>query len=285
MQPARTLDQIVSEIRGVYDPQINTLKQKQSLLPQMIASEEKGLGAKQEQAFGDILGGARRRGLGFSGIPVGEQAKYTATEYLPALARLRQSGQEQAMTLEEAILGIGERMQNQALGMRQYEQQRYDTYQQNQQALAEQRRAAAAQSSMLGGLYGGGGSTGEGAAAGMSRKKDGGYAFTDPSGKAISAAQFARITGQSFRSLLQEMASAGDKGARYALGFVGDDFGYDPTKMLTPQNVNLYNSLTWGIGAPTPQIYQIPGKKKSTTPGSVFSGSKTIGGQPFRLGR
>lgn len=163
MQPARTLDQIVSEIRGVYDPQIKAVKQKQSLLPQMIASEEQGLGAKQEQAFGDILSGARRRGLGFSGIPVGEQAKYTATEYLPALARLRQSGQEQAMTLEQAILGIQEKLQNQALGLRQYEQQRYDTWQQQQEQMEFQReqarRAAAASSasgSWMNSLMGGG---------------------------------------------------------------------------------------------------------------------------------
>lgn len=165
MQP-RTLDQIISEIRGVYDPQINAVKTKQSLIPQAVQSEEKALGAKQEQAFGSILDGARRRGLGFSGIPVGEQAKYSATEYLPALTRLRQSGQEQAISLEEAIFGINERMQNQALGMRQYEQQRYDQEQARLRAEAEARRQAAAassaNSSWLNSLTGGGGSGGAG---------------------------------------------------------------------------------------------------------------------------
>lgn len=139
MQPARALDQILAELGSVYDPQVNSIRQRQALIPQQIADEERGLGARQEQAFGDILGGARRRGLGFSGIPLGEQAKYTSTEYLPALARLRQSGREQAMSLEDAILGIQERRRNSAVEQQRYEQQRYDAYRANQDNLAAQR--------------------------------------------------------------------------------------------------------------------------------------------------
>lgn len=142
MQPARSLDQIIGEIRGIYDPQIESVRQRQAAIPGQIQAEEQGLQAKQQRAFGDILSGARRRGLGFSGIPLGEQAQYTATEYLPALARLRQSGQEQARSLEDAILGINERMQNQALALRQYEQQRYDTWLQQQAEMAFQREQA-----------------------------------------------------------------------------------------------------------------------------------------------
>lgn len=142
----RTLDQILSELGSVYDPQINSIRQRQSMIPGQIAEEEKGLGAKQEQAFGDILTGARGRGLGFSGIPLGEQARYTSTEYLPALARLRQSGREQAMSLEDAILGIQERRQGAAMDQQRYEQSRYDTWRAQQEQLAEQRRQAAAAS-------------------------------------------------------------------------------------------------------------------------------------------
>lgn len=144
MQPGRTLAQIISEIDSVYAPQVQSIRDRQGLIPQQIADEEKGLEAKQQNAFGDILGGARRRGLGFSGIPLGEQAKYTASEFLPAVARLRQSGREQAMSLEDAILGINERRQGQALGIQQYENQRYDTWKAQQEQLAESRRQAAA---------------------------------------------------------------------------------------------------------------------------------------------
>lgn len=144
MQPARTLSQIISEIGPAYSSQQKLIRQQQAAIPGQIKAEEAGLAAKQTQAFGDILNGARQRGLGFSGLPLAEQARYTATDYLPALARLRQSGREQATSLEQALLGIGERQQNAALAQRQYEQQRYDTYQQQQRALAESRRQAAA---------------------------------------------------------------------------------------------------------------------------------------------
>src|SRR5688500_7318807 len=105
----RSLEQILSELGTVYAPQEQNLRTRQSLIPGQIAEEEKGLQAKQEQSFGEILGGARRRGLGFSGIPLQEQAKYTSTEFLPALARLKQSGRQEALTLEDALLGISER--------------------------------------------------------------------------------------------------------------------------------------------------------------------------------
>lgn len=128
MQP-RSLDQILSELDNTYNPQINSIRRQQADLPGQQIAEEKGLQAKQESAFGDILGGARRRGLGFSGIPLGEQAKYTATEYLPALARLKTASKQQAMSLEDAINQIYEKRNT--MGQSIY---------QNEQAAAEQRR-------------------------------------------------------------------------------------------------------------------------------------------------
>ena len=157
----RTLDQIMAELGSIYDPQVKSIQQRQNLIPEQMKSEEAGLQAKQVSAFDDILSGARRRGLGFSGIPVGEQAKYTATDYLPAIARLRQQGKEQAMSLQDAIYGIKERQQNQALAQRQYEQQRYDAYQTEMRQLEAQREAqraseAAARAAAARPTFGGG---------------------------------------------------------------------------------------------------------------------------------
>lgn len=106
---AQTLQQIVAELNPTFNPQVKSLQQRASLIPGQIQTEEAGLRAQQEQAFGNILNGARRRGLGFSGIPISEQAQYTSTEFLPALARLRQSGTEQRMSLQDAINSIYER--------------------------------------------------------------------------------------------------------------------------------------------------------------------------------
>lgn len=128
MQP-RTLDSILGELNSTYDPQIKSIQARQAAIPGQVQAEEQGLQAKQENAFGDIVNGARRRGLGFSGIPLSEQARYTSTEFLPALARLRQSGREQAMSLEDALNGVYERRNT--LGNQIY---------QNEQSAAEQRR-------------------------------------------------------------------------------------------------------------------------------------------------
>lgn len=62
--------------------------------------------AEQGQAYEDILGGARRRGLGFSGIPLGEQAKYASTVFAPAVLRARQQGKQQELSLTDALNSI-----------------------------------------------------------------------------------------------------------------------------------------------------------------------------------
>jgi hypothetical protein len=77
------------------------------------------------------------------------------------------------------------------------------------------------------------------------QRKDGGFNFTI-NGKPVSAAMYAQATGKPFRTVLQEMASRGDKGAQVALGFVGNDYGYDPRSIGS--NGSLYNALVWGTG-------------------------------------
>lgn len=77
-------------------------------------------------------------------------------------------------------------------------------------------------------------------------KVGGGFAFTAPNGQAISAAQYSQITGIPFISLLKDMANKGDQGAKTALTFVGNDYGYDPGKIGS--NAGIYNSLVWGTG-------------------------------------
>lgn len=225
--------------------QINT---KISAIPGQIDAEIKGLEGKQTQAFDNILQGARNRGLGFAGIPIAEQAQYTASEFLPAVARTKQAGINERMSLQQALNDINLDQRKTAMGLWQQEQDRAQALQleRERRAAEERARAAAAASSWapsLGGL-GGGSSASK---AGMVRKKDGGFAFTDSQGRPVSAAIYAAATGKPFRQLLQEMASAGDKGAKQALGFVGDDFGYDPGKLQNRQDLaNIYNSLIWG---------------------------------------
>lgn len=288
MQP-RTLDQILSELNPIYQPEVDLYRKQQKLVPGVVNAEVSGLDAKKDNAFNQILGGARQRGLGFSGIPLQEQATYTASDYLPAVARARAQGQDQAMSLEQAIIGTNQRKQEAAMNMRQYEQQRYDQQMAEQRQLAAQRQAAAANNSYLGSLFGGGQNTAT-ASPKMTKKKDGGFAFTDPNGQPVSAAVFSAMTGVPFRQLLADMAKQGDRGAKYALGFVGDDYGYDPNNVLTPNAVNIYKALTWGTNMPDPTVPQPNKIKYNSTAGlkmgaSNVVGPNTIGGQQFSLYR
>lgn len=243
---ARSLEQIIAELNPTFSAQTQSLQDRANLIPGQIASEEAGLAAKQESAFGDILGGARRRGLGFSGIPLGEQAKYTATDYLPALARLRQSGREQAMSLQDAILGVNERRDT--LGQQ--------IYQQEQDRAAQERSAALARQQLMPTFNPpGGGEGGGGATLPKINQTDKGYQFTDAYGSPINAAQYVALYNSqggslTYRGLLQQMANNGDVNAKIALNYVGDDakFGNAPTQ---------YRSALGALGA-TGSFQQAP---------------------------
>jgi hypothetical protein len=84
----------------------------------------------------------------------------------------------------------------------------------------------------------------------MSQRAGGGYNFMY-NGAAISAAKYSELTGTPFRTLLQQMATTGDVGAKTALGFVGNDYKFDTGKVTSYQNAGTYNALTWGAGVPT----------------------------------
>lgn len=88
-----------------------------------------------------------------------------------------------------------------------------------------------------------------GSSAQMSQRAGGGFNFTN-NGQSVSAATYSQLTGIPFRTLLQQMATAGDVGAKTALGFVGNDYKYDTGKVSSYQNADTYNALTWGVGVP-----------------------------------
>ncbi len=271
--PARTINQILTELRPTFAPQTQSLQQQAGLIPQQVASNEQALNAKEDSAFGDILNGARQRGLGFSGIPLGEQAKYTATDYLPALANLRQQGQQQAMSLQDAILGINERRDTLAQGIYQQEQDRSFQSRENALNRAAQQRASAQAAAMpsFGNLFGGMGGGQDTSANGLPKmqpRKGGGFNFQDAYGTPINAAEYVQLQNQmgskiTFRNLLQNMASHGDSGAKIALQHVGDDFKFNPN---APQNLS---SLFKALGV-TGNFKTTPAPSTNSNPMSYF---------------
>lgn len=250
MQP-RSLNQIVKELNKTFNPQVESVRARQALIPQQLQAEEAGLGAKQEQAFGNILSGARRRGLGFSGIPLGEQAQYTSTEYLPALARLRQSSREQSMSLEDAILGILERRDTLAQQVRQQEVSAAEQRRQFEANLKLERERLAAQQRAARAGGGGGWSPVSGGGAGaasasFTRKSDGGFAFTNAKGQPISAAKYAQQTGSDIRDVLRQMGQQGDAYAAQLYNQLRNPVNFRDFQKRPNVYKQMYSPIFWG---------------------------------------
>lgn len=231
---ARALSQIMNELNSVYSPREDLYNKQLGGLDPAMQAEEEGLKAQQRDSFGEITQGANRRGLLFSGIPLAEQAKYTASTFLPSIANMKSKYAQQKFNLQDALAGIASEKYTQG----------YNMWQSEQAQDAARAGSGGGFSPWLGGAGSGNVMGADDSGYGYEKRKDGGFNFVDTNGRPVSAATYAAATGQSFRSVLQMMADQGDKGAQAALGFVGDDYGYDRGKI--GGNESLYNALTWG---------------------------------------
>lgn len=118
---ARTAKQIRQELALNDKPAESLLRKQIGQTRQRFQGEKKGLLAQKDRAFGDILSGAKGRGLKFSGIPLEEQAEFTATEFLPALARLSGQRQDRVGELQGSLADIVRQRGLSAQGLRQQE--------------------------------------------------------------------------------------------------------------------------------------------------------------------
>lgn len=239
---ARSLESIIQEIDPGYSGSRSLIQQQQQALPGETTAQLDGLAARAEQAHTNILDAARRRGMGFSGVPIGEQVKYDSTEFKPAVANLYASQNTRKMSLEEALNSLYRDQRNSALGIRESEIAREEQQRQFNENLALQKaqfeeskrqsaQAAAASSAGVGSYFGGGdgGSYGDGGApkaAQIARTSNGGFKFYDSAGRPINAAQYSQMVGVGYRDLLSQMAKGGDKNAQTALKYVGDDYKF-----------------------------------------------------------
>jgi hypothetical protein len=220
---AATLDQILTSLNGVYQPQIQSVQQQQAALPAQFDAQTQGVEAQKNDAFNSILNGARARGTGvaFGGIPLQEQAQYTASTYAPALAKLQSDQLTQQQSLQDALNKINEDKMNTANGMYQFgvnqdlEQQKLAEQQREfdaQQAAAA--RASAASSAGLGSLFAGYGTSG---------------------GQSQPAAQQPQYIGNNdLRGHLNYLAQKeNNQDAAVALHYVGNDGKYNLNPYVT----------------------------------------------------
>lgn len=227
---ARTLDQIIAELNPAYQAQRESIQTQQSLIPSQIASQEQALNAQKDKGYADIISGARRRGTGvaFGGIPLAEQAQYNATQYAPALANLRTAGTQQAISLQDALNQINERQQTTAQNIYQTEQDR--AFQASE--AAKNRAASAANTitpTMLSQIMGAQNAT----TARAEQKSPGSFAFYGADNKPITAARYAKETGQSIGDILYGMGEAGDRDAQFIYNQLAD----------RPDDPTLYNAF------------------------------------------
>lgn len=121
---ARSLQQIMAELDPYYSGSRQAVQTQLDAFPQQEQAELSGLDARLDRANENILNQARGRGLGFSGIPVAEQAKYAATEYAPAVANLKSKYVGQKNSLLEALNSLSRDQFSQAQGIFDNESQR-----------------------------------------------------------------------------------------------------------------------------------------------------------------
>lgn len=97
------LQDIYNQLESVYQPQRAALQQQMPLYEQQAAANRAPLEQARSNAFRDITGTAQQRGMLFSGFTPEEQARYTGTKYLPALAGVEQTLQQRKMNLEQQL--------------------------------------------------------------------------------------------------------------------------------------------------------------------------------------
>lgn len=134
------LADIMKESDSYYQPKKDLYNQQLSQTDPQQQAEVQGLQQQQQDTFSQIRDQAQRRGLFFSGIPLAEQAKYTASQFLPAVANLQGKYAQQRFGLQNALTDLGSQQYSDAMGIQQKQIDR--EFQAEQGRLAREASAA-----------------------------------------------------------------------------------------------------------------------------------------------
>lgn len=235
---ARSFDQVYSELGNAYDPSVSLYQQQIDSIPGQADALIAQTDAKKDQAFTDIVDSARRRGVGFWGIPSAEQAKYASTDYAPAIANIKSNAQNNKLSLLESVNSLNRDRRTQAQGIydngisqdMQERQFQESIRQFNEQLSASRAASASSDISKYLGTTGATGGTQTTTAPtqgsyGYKNGKNGagGFVFVDGGNNPISASKYAQLNGINLLDLVNKMAKAGDTGASSVLKGPGVD--------------------------------------------------------------
>lgn len=94
-----TYDQVYADLGNIYDPQTKLVQSQIDQLQPQQDAQQASLDQAKVNAFKDITNSANAKGMLFSGVPIDQQATYTGTKYLPAVANLKSTFQNSRNTL------------------------------------------------------------------------------------------------------------------------------------------------------------------------------------------
>lgn len=103
---AQALASILRSLDATYAPEQNVINKQLQASPTIESSAIAGLDAAKRDSFEQIVTGANRRGVAFGGIPLEEQADYLGTNYLPAVANLKNRFQQDRFNLQQTLAQI-----------------------------------------------------------------------------------------------------------------------------------------------------------------------------------
>lgn len=140
---AKSIDDIIKELDAGYDPSRKLINERLSALQPEADAEIAGLAAQERDYYDNtIMAGARQRGIGFSGIPEGDRAKFGASAFLPAVARVKSSQNDRKLSLTEALTNTNLEQRQTAMKLRQQELDREEQQRQFDAQIAEARRTS-----------------------------------------------------------------------------------------------------------------------------------------------
>ncbi len=233
-------DTIYGSLAGQYQPQTDLVNTQLAQLPTQQAAQQASLDQAKVNAFKDITNQSNSRGVLFSGVPIDQQATYTGTKYLPAVANMQTSFNNQKTSLLGSLNNINAQRMTTARGIQSNQQSNLTAYQkaQSDAAYKNAQLQLSAQRNAISASKGSGGITpyqqanlASKAAAQYKltyKPNNAGYAFTGPNGVPISAYQYAQATGNSLLDLLKNSPSQYDQNAyNQAIGMHNQGYGED----------------------------------------------------------
>jgi len=144
MKPqVQSLSEIMAELDPASSKQVSLINSQKAGLDAKYAGQQAGLDATKANSFTAINNQATGRGMSFSGVPLDEQATYLGANYMPAVANLKTSQNNESTGLDKNLADIYSNQYNNAFNTRQSQNSALNSW--NMQVMQQEASAAEAE--------------------------------------------------------------------------------------------------------------------------------------------